>query len=82
MGETSWIHKGQVQLTQSIRVTDPEEFQLVLRVYFQICDDRSCHEFTDVVVADGKSTAMMDFQGDFKSTRFLRDQGSQPDRAE
>jgi hypothetical protein len=71
MGETSWIHKGQVQLAQSIRVTDLERFQLVLRVYLQICDDRSCHEFTDVVVADGKSTAMMDFQGDFKSTPSL-----------
>ena len=68
----SWIHEGNVQLTQNIRVTDPEQFQLVLRVYSQICDKASCHEFTDVVVSDGKTTTMMDCQGSFESLPSLR----------
>jgi len=54
-------------------MTDPKNFQLVLRVYAQICDDRTCHEFTDVVASDGGMTTMMDFQGDFESSPSLRD---------
>jgi len=64
---TSWVHRGRLRLTQAIRVTDPEAFELILRVYAQICDDRTCHEFTDVVVSDGKTTELMDYQGSFES---------------
>jgi len=63
----SWIHKGKVRLTQVIRVTDPERFQLILRVYAQICDETTCHEFTDIVVSDGRTTELMDYQGVFES---------------
>ena len=69
----SWIHEGQVRLTQEIRITDPESFQLVLRVYAQICDGKTCHEFTDVVVSDGEMTTMMDFRGNFESSPSLHD---------
>ena len=56
---------GTVEFRQRIRITDPKEFHLVLRVYAQVCDDRSCHEFLSVVANEGSHEGFIEFRGRF-----------------
>ena len=63
--EPMWVLNGIVEFRQSIRITDPKEFHLVLRVYAQVCDDQSCHEFQSIVANDGLNEEFIEFQGRF-----------------
>ena len=59
-----WILEGQVVLEQEIEITNPEEFQMLLQVYAQVCDDKSCHEFRAILQNDG-AVEFFEFRGDF-----------------
>ncbi len=61
-----WILEGEVSLRQTLRVTDPKRFYLLLHVYAQVCDDRSCHEFRAMVATEGRGTEFTEFQGRFE----------------
>lgn len=63
--EHSWILGGDVQFLQTIQVTSRRQFQLLLHVYAQVCDDRSCYEFRAMVNNDGASQTFTEFRGDF-----------------
>lgn len=64
--EPMWVLDGQVELRQAIRVTDPGRFQLLLRVYAQVCDDRSCHEFRAVIGNNGSDEGFTEYHGRFE----------------
>lgn len=59
-----WILEGQVELKQEIEITKPQEFQMLLQVYAQVCDDESCHEFRAILQNDG-GVEFFEFRGDF-----------------
>jgi hypothetical protein len=63
--EPMWILEGTVELRQLIRITDPQRFQLLLHVYAQVCDNKSCHEFRSVIVSDGRDPSFKEFHGRF-----------------
>jgi S1-C subfamily serine protease len=60
-----WILEGRVEFVQEIEITDPQEFQMLLQVYAQVCDDSSCHEFRAVLENDGEEE-FFEFRGDFE----------------
>ena len=63
---SSWVLHGQVELTQRIKITDPNKFHMVIRVYAQVCDDRSCHEFRAILENDGSDESFLEYRGDFE----------------
>jgi hypothetical protein len=63
--EPMWVLDGTVELRQTIRITDPARFQLLLQVYAQVCDDHRCHEFRAILGNDGSDQAFFEFQGRF-----------------
>ena len=63
--EPSWILDGEVQLQQILEVTNPDDFQLLIQIYAQVCDDESCHEFRAVVENDGTEESFTDYRGHF-----------------
>lgn len=62
-----WTLSGTVAFEQLIKITDPDTFHLYLKLYAQVCDDRSCHELTSIVECDGQTTVFYDYAGDFES---------------
>lgn len=64
--EPMWILEGSVEFRQIIRVTSPSDFQLVLRVYAQVCDDQSCHEFLSAIANHGSNQVFTEFRGHFE----------------
>ena len=65
---TMWVLEGDVELKQIIEVTDSDSFQLLLRVYAQVCDEERCHEFQAIIVSDGRTQGFMEFHGKFEVT--------------
>ena len=64
-GESMWILDGRVELKQKIRITNPDDFSMVIDVYAQVCDDKSCHEFRAVLENVGSTEEFSEFRGDF-----------------
>lgn len=62
-----WVLEGAVLFKQKIQVADPENFQLVIRAYAQICDESSCSELQSVIFNRGGDVGFSEFQGDFES---------------
>ena len=62
---TMWILHGNIELTQKIRITDPGQFCMFLRVYAQVCDDKSCHEFLAILENHGSDIHFSEYRGDF-----------------
>ena len=52
-------------LTQTIQITDPEKFHMVIQVYAQVCDDKSCHEFRATLENNGADEPFQDYRGNF-----------------
>ena len=65
--EPMWILKGDVELKQVLEVTDPNQFQLLLRVYAQVCDDKRCYEFRSIIVSDGRREHFYEYHGKFEA---------------
>ncbi|MDA0767990.1 MAG: PDZ domain-containing protein [Verrucomicrobia bacterium] len=61
----SWILDGEVQLKQILEVTNPDDFQLLIQIYAQVCDEQHCHEFRAVVENDGTEPFFTDYRGHF-----------------
>lgn len=59
-----WVLEGLVKFEQQIEITNPGEFQMLLQVYAQVCDDDSCHEFRALLQNDG-AEEFFEFRGDF-----------------
>lgn len=64
--ETQWVLDGAVQLRQTIRITDPKEFLLLIHAYAQVCDDTACHEFRAVIGNDGATETFFEFRGNYE----------------
>ncbi|MGK0185874.1 MAG: serine protease Do [Verrucomicrobiales bacterium] len=62
---SNWILEGEVNLTQTIQITDPDNFQMVIKVYAQVCDDKSCHEFRAILENNGADESFKGFRGNF-----------------
>lgn len=63
---TQWVLEGAIQLKQTVRVTEPGKFLLLLHLYAQVCDDTACHEFRAMIAADGATREFVEFRGDFE----------------
>jgi len=61
-----WILEGPVEFRQTLRVTDPTKFQLLLRVYAQVCDDQACHEFLATTWNNGLEEGFREYHGHFQ----------------
>ena len=59
--ESMWTLDGPVVLSQRIEVTDPEQFNLVVQINAQVCDDRSCYELQARLASDGRTTTFYEF---------------------
>lgn len=71
-----YVLEGSINLVQKIQVTDVTQFNLLMQIYAQVCDDRHCHEFRTVVSNDGTTQAFAEFRG-----RFIHQQNMRvPDR--
>jgi membrane-associated protease RseP (regulator of RpoE activity) len=64
-GDVMWIHEGSLLFKQRIVVTDPDNFNLVLRVYAQVCDDQQCSELRSVISNRGQGVGFSEHRGDF-----------------
>ncbi len=62
-----WMHQGTLLFKQKIVVTDPDNFNLVLRVYAQVCDDKRCSELRSVISNQGKGVIFTEYRGEFDS---------------
>ena len=63
----SWVLEGSVQFVQRLRVLDPDEFSLAVRVYAQVCDAVSCSEYLDQAKTDGETRKFTSLEGKFDS---------------
>ena len=67
-----WVLDGNVQLKQGIRITDPNEFLLLIHAYPQVCDAAACHEFRAVVGNDGSGRGFFEFRGNYEKQKIAR----------
>ena len=71
--EPQFVLHGTVKLQQTIKVTDPERFLLLIHAYAQVCDDKACHEFRAVIGNDGSDKTFNEFRGNFEKQPTVRD---------
>jgi membrane-associated protease RseP (regulator of RpoE activity) len=64
--EPSWVLDGKVEFEQAIRITDLSRFQIVLRVYAQVCDADSCHEFRTLISSTPGQADFVDYRGTYE----------------
>lgn len=63
--ESTWILDGEVTLRQVIRITNPDDFRLLVQVYAQVCDETRCHEFRAIIENDGLDETFSEYRGHF-----------------
>ena len=70
--EPQYVIHGTVKLQQTIEVTDPDRFLMLIHAYAQVCDDKACHEFRAVIGADGSDETFFEFRGNFEKQPLIR----------